>query len=263
MSILDVARAIARGTGTHVPTTAEGLVDNGNQDQLRQFQAITEAGQELARADWEILVREHLDSISATVSVLSLPDDYREMVTDTNWDRLVSRKTMGPVSPAYWQSVKSGPIVSVLTPTIRIKMFVNATTGRHEKKIAVDPVQAGQTVSASVTVTGVSATVSAWTPKVLAYEYRSKNWLHNSASATMRAEIVSDADSCVIDEQVLILQAKWRYLRMIGQSYGDERVDASVETSKMLGGDHGLQVIHQGPGDFEFVAITPDVSVGL
>lgn len=221
MTILKIARDIAGEVGVHVPTTAEGIVGNNTQDGIRIFRAIVAAGESLAVKDWQALNAEALVTASLGSATQSVPDDFKAMLPMTLWNRTQSQRVKGPVREAYWQELQAGPVAGV-RDTIRIKMFSGV------KKLLIEPAPA--------------------TGDVYSFEYRSKNWLKNSADTATTAIVDEDNASSMIDERLVRMQAKWRYLRAIGQPYVEEKASASVATNIAFAEDGGMAPIHMGTG---------------
>lgn len=236
MTVLEVGQAIAGEVGVHIPTAAEGVAANTTQDGIRIFRAMTAAGEALAQKDWQALNVEALLTASLGSATQSLPDDFKAMLPSTLWNRTRARRVVGPVREAHWQALQAGP-VSGIRDTIRIKVFTGV------KKLLIDPAPS--------------------TADVYSFEYRGKNFMINSVGDTTFSSLPNDSASCMLDDRLLRMQAKWRYLRAIGQPYLDERASASTATNIAFAEDAGMQNINMGTQSQQFVAITPDTSVGF
>jgi len=237
MTVLKVAQEVAGDIGLPVMSA---LVINTNQDAVRIRNAMRRAGRQLARKNWIAMTREALVTTSLATATQDMPTDFRAMLPNSMWNRTEKRRTKGPVRPAFWQDLQSGP-VSGLRDTVSIRVFHES--GTSAKKLVFEPAPG--------------------TAHIYAFEYRSNSWLMNSAGNDMTATIDEDGASSMIDEEVLILQTKWRVLRALGQPHASEQIEASVETEKAFAEDGGMQAINIAGGALnQNPAVTPDSSIG-
>ncbi len=272
MTLLTIAQNIARGTGLPVPDTIHG---NNNQDARRLLQAINNAGRFLAQKDWVLMQKEVLLTIttvsavttvvrsattttvgvsatvtaegSTTVSAFEdsydFPSDYKAMVYSTAWNRTTRRKMGGPIRAQKWQNLKSGFTHIGIFDEFRIK--VSATS----KQFVISPIPTS--------------------PDIFVYEYRSTDWVLQSGGTTTESIWSSaggDAATGLIDEYLLELEANWRFLKSIGQSFATDKQEARDQLRSTFGDDAGTGVVIAGyhSGQFDhFPAITPESSVGL
>jgi hypothetical protein len=240
MNFLEMARNIARNTGTHVFTTAEGLVDNTNRDAQHMSQAIQETGARLRKKDWIELNREELLTVSAGSATNSLPADFDAMWLDTQWDRTTSRKLNGPVQPAVWQALKSGFNTGIRT-TIRLQFFSGT------QYLMLDP----------------APTTAAGSGPIFAYEYRSDQWVQQ-VGGTLTGSISIDTDSPVLDPDMFQAEVEWRFLRNIGRPFAAKKTEAERETRKAFARNGGMTAFQAGPPQTRsFLAVTKDTSIGL
>lgn len=232
MTALSIAKNIARGVGI-VPPSA--LVNNNNQDALRLLQAINDAGKYLAQKDWNCMVVEATISSSLTTTY-SLPSDYKAMVPLTLWHVQDREPVGGPLPTVDWQAQRKAAVSLQLWDQVRIEY------------------QSGSQVLVFLTALGSGETVG--------YYYRSKGWV-NSGNVR-RASVSADTDTFFIPEHAVETEAKWRFLKSIGQSYGTELEEAKEVAEIEMAQDGGLMAIQAGPpGPFSPHAVTPETDVGL
>lgn len=253
MSLLTVAQNIVRGIGLPVPTSIHG---NTNQDAVRLLQAINDAGRFLAQKSWTILQKEALltvTTLSVTTSTsthvsayndsYALASDFKALIPSTSWNRTSRRMVGGPIRAQKWQNLKSGFTHVGIFDEFRIK--VSAAS----KQLFISPIPTS--------------------PDIFVYEYRSTDWVQTSAGTSTETTWTSaggDGSTTLIEEYLVELEAKWRFYKAIGQSYGTEKQEARDAINTAFADDGGMQVIIAGhnSGEFDhFPAVTPETSVGL
>ena len=155
-----------------------------------------------------------------------LPSDFRRIITDTEWDRQRRWPLIGPRSPQQWQLYKSGLIgVATFQRRWRIKPLIVA--GQLANYFCIDP---------TPTDNG----------SVLVFEYISQAWCQSAAGA-LQATWEADTDVGVLDEDLISLEARWRYLRRLGLSYSEELDEAMRETAKAFALDGGMPILDMAP----------------
>ena len=178
----------------------------------------------------------------------ALPADFDRFINGTLWDRVDSRPVTS-VSPQVWQESKSGLISADIFKSWRIKANDNA------KELFIDP---------TPTVTqctfeqrdGVQVKVG------LAYEYISKNWALSTASVR-QATFSADTDTFILDDELLELSLKWRWLNSLAQSYTEEKAEYLRALSIAKAQDGGASKIQMDGGtDYRYPNI-PETGIGL
>jgi len=232
VTVLKIARNIARGVGVVAPGT---LVSNNNQDALRLLQAINDAGRYLAQKDWNCMVVPATISSSVTTTY-SLPSDYKAIVSLTMWHVQDREPVSGPHTVVDWQAQRHAAVSLRLWNQARIE-YVGAT-----QKIIFDTTLAfGETIG---------------------YYYRSKGWVNSGG--TRIASVSADTDTFFLPEHALETEAKWRFLKSIGQPFGTEMEEAKEVCEIEMANDGGMPPIIAGPpGSFTPHAVTPETDVGL
>lgn len=192
---------------------------------VRQLYGLAnEAGEAMSkRGDpgWQSLTEEWTFVTSATDAQtnMPLPPDFRDFVPDSFFNRTTVRKIVGPLTPQQWQRFKARPEGATIYLAYRERAGSFLLTGGGG---TVPP--AGQTI---------------------AYEYISSYWARSSAGQA-KAQFTSDDDGTFLDEELLILDLKWRWLAAKGLDYAEDMATAEREIAKALGGDGGAGTLNIG-----------------
>ncbi len=156
----------------------------------------------------------------------ALPSDFQRTITDTEWDRSRRWPIVGPRSPQQWQLYKSGLIgTATFQRRWRIKeLTVNGVVGRY---FAIDPVPTDN-------------------GSQLVFEYVSNSWCQ-SASNALQTSWQADSDTSLLDEYLLTLGTRWRFLRRLGQAYDEELNEYETEAAKAFANDGGMPILDMAP----------------
>ncbi len=234
MTLLTIANDIERETGLAVSST---IVGNNNQQARRILASVNRAGKLLAMKDWVVLIKEHTFSTSNNIASYAFPQDFKALIHNTVWNRSQSDPASGPKTPQVWQDRKSGLVSTGITDEWRIK------PEKGLKRFYIDP------TPSSV--------------ETLAYEYLSNSWVKRSGSPdTFFTLFAQDAETSIIDEDVVTMQALWRVLKAMGLSYFDEKDEAEHQTDVYFARDGGATVLDASTTDRVLVAVTPDKGFG-
>ncbi len=220
MSLLTVAQNIADETGFDQPASVIGNTDINVSRLLAQ---INLAGRVLAMKDWSILQVEHSFNTADGTVAYSLPSDFGRFIFGTGWDQTNALAYKGPLTPQEWQIIKSGGLASTIRPSFRVK-----------------PSAAG------VNQFNIDPTPSAVETHV--FEYITKDWALLAGSG--ESKMSSDSSTSKIDEDILALDAKWRFLGVQGLSYAEEKFEAERESAKAFGRDGGMRDLDMTPPAF-------------
>ena len=153
------------------------------------------------------------------------PTDYDHSTNQTYWDRQYRWQMLGPLTPQEWQVLKSG--IAPTGPRRRFRVQGN--------QFLLDPPPT--------------------TNNVLVYEYISNGFcvpngtLVTPEAAAFQTLWTLDTDVGVLDENLMTLGVKWRWLRAKGFDYGEEKqtYDRAVEraASRDAGGARSLVMNRQ------------------
>ncbi len=205
--------------------------------QLRSL--MNSAAEELIdMAVWSDLVKEHsFTTAVADTGTYSLPDDFRFMIPQTNWDRTGDRPIVGPLSPQRWQYLKSGETASstiYLSFRIKQQQFV---------LFPDDPVPTGIEV---------------------VFEYMSDLWIEkiNEDMENERFnEIQSHTDLCLLPKTIMIKFLKVKFLEAKGFASDKAREDFAVNFFSATGHTQSAPVLNAGRGGTGFSLINHNQNV--
>lgn len=214
MSLLTIVKAVCERTQLPVPATVLGSTDQ----QVVQMRALLEdEGKLLARrGDWQDLTREVTHTTTAAEDQGAITTiagvDFRAVNNDTMWDR-TDKLPVPLIGSVAWQRLKATLGVS---PRFRYRI----RTGR----LLLTP-----TPPASHT---------------LAFEYQSKYWILSNNGVTRQMVFGNDADTCLLDEEILTLGLRWRWKKEHGLEYAEDFRDYETMVTDALGRDGGKPTIH-------------------
>lgn len=194
MSLLSICQNVADEIGVDKPST---IVGNSDDTAKRLLAAAKREGRELARKNWTVLQKEYTFSTASSDADYALPSDYDRMIADTVWDRTNYWKVRGALSPADWQVRKSAIIAQ---SDVRRAYRIKAVSGARQ--FVLDP-----------TPSSVDS---------LVFEYISNEWCEDSGG-TGQTQWAADDDVARIDESLIELGVRWRFLQRLGLSYFDEK----------------------------------------
>lgn len=177
-----------------------------------------------------------------------LPDDFDRFINGTMWDRVDSRP-MGNVSPQVWQEYKSGLVSAEIYKRWRIK------SDSGQKALFIDPTPSSSQCSYTCR-DGVQVKVG------IAFEYLSKNYA-TSAAGARQSTFSADTDTFVLDDELLELSIKWRWLNALRQSYAEERDEYERQLSIKKSQDGGAPKIRMdGSSQLPYPNI-PETNIGI
>lgn len=145
---------------------------------------------------WEILQKLHLFNSVAGTAEYDLPTGYGRLTLDTVWDRSQLTPMMGPLSPAIWQTIKSGLIGNGIYFS-RYRVTRSQTTAVPKRVFMLDP-------------------ASPNTGSPLVYEYQSTQFSALQDLSATNNYFVNDTDVFLLPRDLLKLCFKWRWRREQG-----------------------------------------------
>ncbi len=208
-------------TGPGIPSNALiQSVDSGTQFTMTLPATETTPGASLTLGQW----------------AYALPSDYQRVITDTEWDRSRRWPLVGPRSPQQWQLYKSG-LIGTATFQRRWRIKQLTVSGTAAKYFCLDPIP---------TDNGAQ----------MVFEYVSNAWCQ-SVSGTPQTSWQADTDTGILDEYLLLLSARWRFLNRLGLAYAEELDEYLRETAKAFGDDGGMPILDLAGGDNNGILIGP------
>ncbi len=193
MSLLSIGQgALRRLSGFEVPSTYFG---NNNLTAVSVVNLLQEAGNTLVRQHrWQELITEHTFTTTASTATYALPSDFRSFANMSQWDRTNLWRMTGPTPSIVWQWLKSGISVAATNNRwfmVRGNLF---------------------TIFPTPTTTG----------DTIAFDYYSNAWITKQTDSTNVTAWTADLDTSRIDEELLTLDLKWRFLQSKGMPFEPE-----------------------------------------
>ena len=220
MSLLSIVVEVSARLSLPKPSAVAGSSDR----QVAQLMAlVNEEGASLARRyAWQALVEEQtFATVAAPTQTAALPVDFDRFVPNSVFNRSTRRPMTGPITPRQWQCIQVQPA------------YASAYLAFRERS--------GQFL--------VSPTPAAG--EVIAYEYLSKNWCLSGPSQTPPAVpqsgFIHDDDTALIDESLISLGVRWRFLRAKGLDYSEEMATYERELEQAVARDGGSTALSIAP----------------
>tara|TARA_R110000868_G_scaffold221313_3_gene472871 strand:- start:2134 stop:2820 length:687 start_codon:yes stop_codon:yes gene_type:complete len=212
MSALTIIQKACARLGITVPTAVFSSTD----DQIIQLRNLmNQEGVELADdVAWTRLITEKtFTSVAAAIQTSAVPTDFGWYLNDTMWNRGTMVKMSGPASAEEWQMYQAIAIVALPAAVFRF---------RGGNILVYPSPVAGQTC---------------------AYEYVSTYWASGSQTA-----MTADADTALLDENLIVLGVIWRFLAAKGLDYAEAFRTYELEVAKAMGRDGGKKKMYVGGG---------------
>lgn len=212
MSLLTVIQKVCNRVGVAAPTTASGSTD---QQVVQMIALANEEGEELAeRYTWQSLQLEatHTTLAAELQGVMTtIAPGFKYILNDTIWNRTQQRPMYGSLTPDNWQVLKSS---SINGPYQEYRV-------KGGSLYLIPAPAAGHTI---------------------AFEYMSKNWCQSSALTGQDAWSL-DADTGILDENIMIAGVIWRWRNAKGLDYTEEFRNYEVRVANAMNRDAGKSSI--------------------
>lgn len=208
MTCLTIIQNVAR---ILLPQNSVGAVVASTDPQIKQLLGLlNQEGQSLADAtDWQALQTEATFTTVAAETqgaLATIAPGCKFIINDTIWNRDLRMPVFGPDSPQLWQQQKA---MYYAGPWNQYRI-------RGGNILFVPTPTAGQTC---------------------AFEYASRNWVTVAAGGT-QSYFTADADTALLDEQLMELGLIWRWKQVKGldfeadyQKYASRVYDAKARDS--------------------------------
>ena len=214
----------------------DSIVGSGNETAKRMLALAKREGDLLARAHpWSRLATEYTFATVASQADYDLPAGFSRYLNGTWWDRVNRWPLFGPASPAQWQRLQSQ------TLTAGLRRWWRQRGG--EMLLFPTPSANGDTI---------------------AYEYISTYWCQ-SAAGVAQATWAADSDVFRLDERLLIMGLKWRWLQVNGFDYSEEKREYDDELEAAKSRDGGAQTLDLSAPRYDddlAYANIPDTGIG-
>lgn len=223
--------ALKEISGFEIPSSFFG---NANLTARTCVACVTREGKTLERENrWVELIQTHTFDTVADQANYDLPTDFRAFANMSQWDRTNSRRLVGPASPLLWQWLK-GDVTAGATID---RWFRQQGTQIY---IHPTPAAAGDTI---------------------AFDYYSKNWITLDSDSSTTTDWASDNDTSLLDEELLTMGLKWRFLQAKGMPFEPEYKEYESIKEALLSDNGGKGAIYLGPPRFKMTNL-PDQGYG-
>lgn len=152
------------------------------------------------------LKKKHSITLTAARYQYPLPSDYYSALPDTQWDEDNNWRLIGPLNDASMTDRTIG--LNSVTTRIAYRVFgpdLNPASTAGQFK--VDPVP-----SAS--------------GGILSFEYITRNTFVDATYVTFAETIAANTDLCLFDDDLMVAEFKWRFLRAQKKDYAEEKAEA-------------------------------------
>lgn len=215
MSLLTIVQDAADLIGVARPSAVAG----GTDTTVRRLYALSkiEGKSLMQRHLWTALVTEFTHTTVATEDqglIETIMPGFRWLVGNTIWNRTQTLQIGGALTPQEWQMQKaqtfSGPYSQFRIKNKHLYMYPAPTAG--------------------MTIAG---------------EYGSRYWCQSSGGAGKETWSV-DTDTGVLDEHLMTLGLRWRFLQMQGLDYGEAFRSYELEVAAAIARDGSPKTLNLG-----------------
>lgn len=207
-TLLSIVQAVANELG--LPAVSS-VATNNNTTERQMLALLNREGKALVKLNpWPKLINLATITTVASTYDYAVPSDFDRLIDQTVWDRTNHWEMIGPETPQMdrWRRERA---VSATAP----RKFYRYIGGY----MRVFP----------------TPTVS---DETLVYEYVSKNWCQTSAGVS-KSEMTVDTDEPLIDDQLLTLGLKWRFLSAKGFDATVPKGEYDLYLASKIGSDSG------------------------
>lgn len=234
MSLLTIISGACQELSIQEPTA----VITASDLQTKQLLALCrkECRDLLRRFDWQALTKEaSFTTVAAeTQTTLStVASDFYRIVDGTMWNRTQFWSVGGPLNNQDWQQKKAAAAAVGVRNYFRI---------RGDSVLFFPVPTAGESIY---------------------FEYISSKWCQSSGG-TPQADWAADADTALLDEEIIRLGVVWRWKMAKGLDYGEDFKTYEMALDEIFGPDGGRPVVDMtGPSDESFAVNVPEGSWSL
>lgn len=230
MSLLTIAQTALRESGQYtVPST---IVGNTDPTAVQLLALANRTGRTIANDyRWQALLKSYtFDTVASTASY-ALPGDFGRFANLTFWDNTNYQAVRGPVTAVEWQMLQSSMIANAgITKAFRLAsnlFYIYPTPDAAE---------------------------------TIAYNYYSKYWADSTGS---KAAFSNDSDEPLIDEDLVTLGLRWRWLSAKGDAFENEKLEYLQRLESLQAADGGRDAIRFGERMTFMPNNLPDTGFGL
>lgn len=183
-----------------------------------------EGKQLMQRHEWYALQKLYSITLVAGQDTYALPNDFDRPIDRTWWDSSNRWPMEGSISPQEWEWIKSG--INTVTPRRRWRLL-----GSSSSPLIIDPIpNAGDAGN------------------IITFEYISNNWCKSGPAAlppnNPQSAWAADTDIAILDQEVMTLGLKWRFLAANQLAYQDDRSEYENEVKNRMSQEKGARVLN-------------------
>lgn len=212
MSLLTICQdALKELSGFAMPSSFYG---SNNPTAVSCVALANRAGRTLEKElRWQELITEYTFTTTASTATYALPSDFRAFANMSQWDRTNQWRMHGPTPPFVWQWLSSG--ISVWASNNRWYALRGNLFSIYPTPTSTD---------------------------TIAFDYYSKSWVLKQVDSSNVAAWTSDNDTARIDEDLITLALKWRFLQAKGMPFEAEykEYESIVESMQADNGGRGM-----------------------
>ena len=230
MSLLTLVQTACDRLGIQMP----GAVMSSNDETIRVMRALaTQEGRELARrVAWQNLTKESsFTTVASETQPGAIPADFDRFINETAWNYTQNRSLIGPVDPQQWQQLKAS---LVGPPWLHFRQRGNAF-------LIIPNPPAGENVR---------------------FEYVSRFWVDTNNDGLGEADAwANDANTALLNEELITLGIIWRWLKRNRLPYNDELQEYQAQVNQAIGRDGGKRTVSMG-GQYDPAPRVPSIQDG-
>ena len=217
-TLLSLCANVAKAVGAQTPTA---IISSTDQTAQRMFQAIKQECNFLVRRfAWSALRREATITTVASTASYALESDFHRVVDDTAWDNNNHWQMGGSATAQEWQFFKRATATRPVTRR-RFRLMWNPST--KTRQIFIDP-----------TPSDVAT---------LYYDYVSNQYCQATGGGALKAEWSVDTDVPLLDDDLIELGVKYRYLRARGLPHASEHQEYRAALLRAIGSDKPARTV--------------------
>jgi len=233
---LSLLSVIQSATGLLSLPTPQAVATSTDRQVIQLMAIANEEGRSLARRHaWQALTEEaSFVTVNANVQTATpIPADLDRFVPNSFFNRTTRRPLTGPISPREWQWIMAQPVYSTVYLAFRER--------------------SGQFLLAPAPPAG----------QAIAYEYLSTNWAE-SLGGVPQAGYLADSDRAFLDETLIELGVRWRFLKSKGLDYAEDMATYEREVEQAIARDGGSSMLSLAPQPVDLNRVNlPDGSFGV
>lgn len=232
MTLLTIAQDTLRELPNfEVPDT---IIGNANKTAVLSLALINRSLLETRkRSNWEQLAIPHTITTVTSQEEYALPSDYNRTIAVTWWDGTNQWPMRGPATPQRWEFLKT----SIVSTGVRRWFRIFRESSGTARKVYIFPLPTNNTDE-------------------ITFEYISDGLVVDTG-ATLHPKYQADDDVGLLDEDVVALGFKWRFLKTNGLPYVEEFRDYELAIED-LKGDNGGAIFNMDAGRRQFVVRTQE-----